>query len=166
MVVGVLEFVGATACAFLVGTLAEYFVHRAMHWGILHPEGHRWHHESNEARTFARDFIDYGTGAALLCWPGFLVSLTAGFGWTLGALIYAALASYSHQLQHANADLVFWMPRPVHRLHHNHDMKENNFGVLVDWWDRLFGTYQPIEWPREAPGRGQRLKAYFAIPWR
>lgn len=164
MLAGAVEFVAAACCALLIGTLAEYFIHRLMHWGILHPEGHRWHHESNEARNYLRDFFDYGTGAAALGWIGFLVSTTIGFGWMLGALIYAALASYAHQLQHANADLVFWMKRPVHRLHHNHDMRQHNFGVLVDWWDRLFGTYQPIEWPR-TPGR-YRARDFLAIPWR
>jgi sterol desaturase/sphingolipid hydroxylase (fatty acid hydroxylase superfamily) len=165
MLASAIEFVVAAAGALLVGTLAEYFVHRLMHWGILYSEGHRRHHENNEARNYLRDFVDYGSGAALLCWPGFLVSLAAGSGWFLGALAYAVLASYSHQLQHANADLVFWMRRPVHRTHHNHDMKGHNFGILVDWWDRLFGTYQPIEWPRTQPG-GHRAKDYLAIPWR
>jgi sterol desaturase/sphingolipid hydroxylase (fatty acid hydroxylase superfamily) len=166
MVASAVEFAVAAGASFVVGTFVEYFVHRAMHWGLLHGEGHRWHHESNEARTYLKDFLDYGTGAVLLCWPGFLVSLPAGLGWMLGALAYTACASYAHQVQHANADLVFWMPRPVHRLHHNLDMREHNFGILVDWWDRLFGTYRPIEWPRAMPPRGQRLKAYLAIPWR
>ena len=68
MIAGVIEFVGAAAAAFTLGTFGEYFVHRAMHWGLLYPEGHRWHHESNEARTFAHDFWDYGGGPAALCW--------------------------------------------------------------------------------------------------
>jgi sterol desaturase/sphingolipid hydroxylase (fatty acid hydroxylase superfamily) len=44
-------------------------------------------------------------------------------------------------------------------------MRTHNFGILVDWWDRLFGTYQPIEYARALPPRGARLKAYLAIPW-
>ncbi|MGH7005470.1 MAG: sterol desaturase family protein [Alphaproteobacteria bacterium] len=166
MFLGAIEFVLAASGALVFGTLAEYVIHRMMHWGILHPDGHRYHHETDDARTFLRDFIDYGTPAALLCWPGFLVSLTSGFGWMFGALVYAALASYAHQIQHANADLVFWMRRPVHRLHHVHDMKTQNFGVLVDWWDRLFGTYAAIEWPREKNAGAYRLKDFRAIPWR
>jgi len=165
MLASAIEFGAAAVASFVIGTFVEYFVHRSMHWGLLHPEGHRYHHESGDARTYLRDFLDYGTGAALLCWPGFLVSPTAGFGWMLGALVYTALASYSHQIQHANADLVFWMRRPVHRLHHDLDMRTHNFGILVDWWDRLFGTYQPIEYARDLPPRGVRLKAYLAIPW-
>jgi len=166
MVLGAIEFVIAAASAVVFGTFVEYFVHRSMHWGFLHPEGHRYHHESNDARTFLRDFVDYGTPAALLCWPGFFISTVSGFGWAAGAMLYAALASYAHQLQHANADLVFWMPRPVHRLHHVHDMKEKNFGILVDWWDRLFGTYAAVEWPCTTPADRYRLKDYGAIPWR
>jgi len=161
---GAVEFIIAAASAVVFGTFAEYFIHRSMHWGILHPEGHRHHHEANDARTFMRDFFDYGTGAAALGWLGFLVSTTSGIGWAFGALVYAILASYAHQIQHANADLVFWMKRPVHRLHHNLDMRDHNFGVLVDWWDRLFGSYEPIEYPRET--RRATARDYFAIPWR
>ena len=47
----VIGFIGTTIVAIVVGTFAEYFVHRAMHWRLLYGEGHRWHHESNEART-------------------------------------------------------------------------------------------------------------------
>ena len=135
----------AALSAVFLGTLAEYFVHRLMHWGILYPEGHKYHHESNDPRTYLSDFFDYGTGAVLIGWLGFLISFPAGIGWALGAFAYAALASYAHQLQHANAEMVFWMPRPVHRLHHAYDMTGHNFGILVDWWDRLFGTYRPVE---------------------
>src|SRR5215831_5111531 len=79
----VIGFIGVTIAAIVVGTFAEYFVHRAMHWGLLYGEGHRWHHESNEARTFARDVYDYGGGAAALGWIGFLVSSSSGFAWML-----------------------------------------------------------------------------------
>jgi sterol desaturase/sphingolipid hydroxylase (fatty acid hydroxylase superfamily) len=166
MLDGTVGFVAATLAAITLGTFAEYFVHRAMHWGWLYPEGHRWHHASNDPRTFLHDVFDYGMGAAALSWLGFLVSPAAGFGWMLGALAYTLLASYAHQLQHANPDLVFWMKRPVHRLHHDAGALEANFGILVDWWDRLFGSYVPIERPIAMPARGERLKAYLAIPWR
>ncbi len=159
-----LVIVAAALVAVLFATLVEYFIHRGMHWGFIYPEGHRRHHEQNEARTFLLDFVDYGSAALLVGWLGFLISVPAGIGWALGAAAYTVLASYAHQLQHANAALVFWMKRPVHRLHHNHDMTEGNFGVLVDWWDRVFGTYTPIEYPHQAGPR--RLRDYMAIPWR
>ncbi len=161
-----LEFCLALIGALITGTLAEYFIHRLMHWGVLYPKGHLDHHLENDPRTFLADFIDYGSGALLLSWIGFLVSVPAGIGWAAGAFLYAALASYSHQLQHAHADMVFWMPRPVHRLHHDLDSRDKNFGVLVDWWDRLFGTYQPIERPRRSAAEGRNLRDFVAIPWR
>jgi sterol desaturase/sphingolipid hydroxylase (fatty acid hydroxylase superfamily) len=164
MLTDVIGFIGTTIAAIVVGTFAEYFVHRAMHWRLLYGEGHRWHHESNEARTFTRDFYDYGSGAASLGWIGFLVSSTSGFAWMLGALAYTALAAYAHQIQHANPGLVFWMKRPVHRLHHAGS--KGNYGILVDWWDRLFGTYEPSDLLYAVPARGEKLKAFLAIPWR
>jgi sterol desaturase/sphingolipid hydroxylase (fatty acid hydroxylase superfamily) len=154
----------AVVAALLFATFAEYFIHRGMHWGFIYPKGHLRHHEENEARTYLLDFLDYGSGALVVCWLGFLISVPAGIGWALGAVLYTALASYAHQLQHANAELVFWMRRPVHRLHHVHDMRDANFGILVDWWDRLFGTYAPIEYPH--PDGPRRLRDYMAIPWR
>jgi sterol desaturase/sphingolipid hydroxylase (fatty acid hydroxylase superfamily) len=151
--------IGALVCA----TFVEYFIHRGMHWGFIYPKGHLRHHEMNEARTYLLDFIDYGSGGVIFGWVGFLVSVPVGIGWVLGVVLYTALASYAHQLQHANAELVFWMRRPVHRLHHVHDMRDANFGILVDWWDRLFGTYAPIEYPHHKGPH--RLRDYAAIPW-
>jgi sterol desaturase/sphingolipid hydroxylase (fatty acid hydroxylase superfamily) len=150
--------------AVIFATFAEYFIHRGMHWGFIYPKGHLKHHRKDEARTYLADFLDYGSGALLVGWIGFLVSVPVGIGWAVGALVYTALASYSHQLQHAHAELVFWMKRPIHRLHHIHDMKDANFGILVDWWDRLFGTYMPATYRR--PKRESRLRDFVAIPWR
>lgn len=160
----VAAFLAAMVAAFVFTTLVEYTVHRLMHWGFLYGRGHRRHHQSNEARTFAHDLMDYGLPALLVCWPVLLVSLPAGLGWMAGLLLYAVLAAYSHQLQHANADMVFWMASPVHHLHHVHDMGGHNFGVLVDWWDRLFHTYRGAARPRLA--QSHRWRTYLAIPWR
>lgn len=158
-----IEAVLAALCALIVGTAGEYAVHRAMHWGIVYPEGHRWHHESHEARTYLRDVVDYGTGAVPFLWLGFLFSIPAGIGWVVGGVVYVLLASYSHQLQHARPALVFWMRQPVHGTHHAYDMTGYNFGILVDWWDRLFGTYRPVEW--HPVGKRRHLRDYAAIPW-
>jgi sterol desaturase/sphingolipid hydroxylase (fatty acid hydroxylase superfamily) len=57
------------------------------------------------------------------------------------------------------------MPRPVHYLHHEHHLWKTNFGILVDWWDRVFGTYQHIEWRREKPISAYGLRAFFDIHW-
>lgn len=151
--------------AFVFGTLLEYVIHRLMHWGFIYPKGHAYHHDTDDARTFLKDVIDYGMVAVALCWMGFLISVPAGIGWALGAVFYAISASYAHQLQHADADLVFWMPRPVHKLHHAVDMRDANFGIVVDWWDHVFGTYRAIEWPPKKRDRRPGLRDFTAIPW-
>jgi sterol desaturase/sphingolipid hydroxylase (fatty acid hydroxylase superfamily) len=77
-----------------------------------------------------------------------------------------AIAQLSESLQHANVRMHFgwlgerlWVSPRFHRLHHSigigHEMEEDgdrlvygrspalgghNFGVLLPWWDMLFGT--------------------------
>jgi sterol desaturase/sphingolipid hydroxylase (fatty acid hydroxylase superfamily) len=41
------------------------------------------------------------------------------------------------------------MIRPVHFIHHKNHMWHTNFGIGVDIWDRVFGTYRLVEWKRE-----------------
>ena len=70
-----------------------------------------------------------------------------GFNVTLvGAVGYAAFAAYAHQVQHERPELVFWMPVPVHTVHHVYQQWRKNFGIGVDWWDRAVGTYEKTDW--------------------
>ena len=78
-----------------------------------------------------------------------IFSLTVGLGWAIGAVVYAAFSAYAHQLQHENPRKCFWMKMPVHYVHHKYGMWHHNFGLGVDWWDHVFGTYKPVEWPAE-----------------
>jgi len=41
------------------------------------------------------------------------------------------------------------MKMPVHYVHHKYGMWHHNFGLAVDWWDHVFGTYKPVEWLTE-----------------
>ena len=102
-------------------------------------------------------------GLPELWWRGRLNALTSAIGFGLGCFLYAAAAAYAHQVQHEKPELCFWMPLPVHHLHHHGKMWHHNFGILVDWWDRVFGTYKKVEWPRER--KFHPLSAYFKIKW-
>ncbi len=159
---GAAAFLGAL----LIGTLVEYSVHRLMHSRVVLGQKHAEHHKDGWGQGWLGEFSDYFLPTLLVIWVGFLISVPAGIGWALGGCVYAALAAYSHQLQHEYPDLVFWMPRPVHYLHHKHHMWRKNFGILVDWWDRVFRTYQHVEWTRTRPIRAYGLGCYFRIHWR
>jgi sterol desaturase/sphingolipid hydroxylase (fatty acid hydroxylase superfamily) len=137
------------AIAFVLASLVEYWVHRLMHQPLRLGQRHRDHHRSNEAQGVLWEFLDYVKGTIIVMVPMFLVSLSAGLGWTLGGLIYAAFSSYAHQLQHENPAKCFWMKMPVHYVHHKYNMWHHNFGLGVDWWDHIFGTYQPVKWQME-----------------
>ncbi|MBO9997598.1 MAG: sterol desaturase family protein [Cyanobacteria bacterium SID2] len=131
--------------AFLFSSFVEYWVHRFMHKWAKFGERHRDHHRRNEGQGVLREFFDYVKGAFIAMILPFLISVEVGTGWFVGALIYAAFSAYAHQLQHENARKCFWMSMPVHYAHHKHQMWDHNFGLGVDWWDYIFGTYKKVE---------------------
>ncbi len=155
---------GFFIAAFLFASLVEYWVHRLMHKPGKFGERHRDHHRRNEGQGVVWEFRDYIKSTILLMWPMFLISNAAGIGWVLGAVFYAAFSAYAHQLQHENPKLCFWMKMPVHYVHHKYQMWHHNFGLAVDWWDHVFGTYQLVEWESE-----QELKLaennYLQLRW-
>src|SRR5262249_10459607 len=94
-----------------------------------------------------------------------LDSLEAGIGFVAGGGFYAAWAAYSHQLQHEKPDLCWWLPRPVHHLHHHGHMWRHHFGISLGILDPGVGTYRPVDWKRERRLREYPLRAYFQIKW-
>jgi sterol desaturase/sphingolipid hydroxylase (fatty acid hydroxylase superfamily) len=165
-----LEGLAAFLVAIVVGTLVEYWGHRLMHAWLLRKK-HAEHHRDGWGQGWLGEFWDYVVGTLPIMALGFagcfwlLDSPAAGIGFVAGGLVYAAWAAYSHQLQHEKPDLCWWLPRPVHHLHHEGHMWHHNFGISLDIWDRVFGTYRPVEWKRSKPLREYPLKAYFQIKW-
>src|SRR5581483_3230173 len=70
-----------------------------------------------------------------------------------------------HQLQHERPELCFWLPRPGHYLHHRHRMWRHNFGITVDVWDRVFGTYRSEPWRPDKPFYAYPLRDFLRISW-
>lgn len=138
--------------AFVLASLVEYWIHRLMHASTRVGGRHRDHHRRNEGQGVLWEFRDYVLGSLILMPLMFLVSPWAGWGWMLGGLVFAAFSAYAHQLQHDNPTKCFWMKMPVHYVHHKYGMWNHNFGLAVDWWDRVFGTYKLVDWftPEEA----------------
>ena len=152
--------------AIFAATLMEYGGHRLMHARWLLALRHAEHHRDGSGQGVLGEFIDYLLGAIGILWVGFLHSIEAGLGTILGGITYCILAAYSHQVQHERPELVFWLKRPIHYLHHTHHMWRHNFGILVDFWDRLFDTYKVVEWNPERPPLDHPLRAFFEIKWR
>ncbi|MBF2077089.1 MAG: sterol desaturase family protein [Synechococcales cyanobacterium T60_A2020_003] len=159
--------VWAIACfvvAFIFASFVEYWMHRLMHASAKIGERHRDHHRRNEGQGVIWEFRDYVLGSAILIIPMFFVSLTAGLGWAAGALVYAAFSAYAHQLQHENPRKCFWMTMPVHYVHHKYGMWNHNFGLAVDWWDHVFGTYKLVDWLTEDE-LTRPEKGYLELRW-
>jgi sterol desaturase/sphingolipid hydroxylase (fatty acid hydroxylase superfamily) len=136
-----------------------------MHTGYLLKKRHAKHHRNLAGQGWWGEFTDYVVPGIAIIWVGFPFSVPAGLGFAVGALAYAAFAAYAHQVQHENPDLVFWLPRPVHYLHHRDNMWRGNFGISLDLWDRVFATYRAVEWRPERSPRAYPFRRYFDIRW-
>lgn len=137
---------GFFVLAFLFASLVEYWVHRLMHRPLKLGQRHRDHHRRNEGQGVLWEFFDYLKGTVWVMGLMFFISIPAGFGWLVGGIFYAAFSAYAHQLQHENPQACFWMVMPVHYVHHRYNQWHHNFGLAVDWWDHVFGTYKLVEW--------------------
>jgi len=49
-------------------------------------------------------------------------------------------------------------------VHHKFNMWYHNFGLAVDWWDHIFGTYKSIEWLTEEEIQ-QPEQNYLQVRW-
>jgi sterol desaturase/sphingolipid hydroxylase (fatty acid hydroxylase superfamily) len=165
--------VGVTAFLFalFLGTFLEYAVHRLMHRGKMLGKKHAEHHKDGWGQGWAGEFWDYFSGSFVVLLGGSLAayflleSVAAAVGYAVGCVTYVAAAAYAHQVQHERPELVFWMKRPVHYLHHKHHMWKHNFGILVDFWDRIFGTYRAEPWAPERRGLQNPLRSFVQIHW-
>lgn len=155
---------GCFALAFIFSSFVEYWVHRKMHLPGKFGERHREHHRNGTGQGVLWEFRDYVKPTFIIMCLVFFVSWSAGIGWFLGGLFYAAFSAYAHQLQHENPTKCFWMKMPVHYVHHKYQMWEHNFGLGVDWWDHIFGTYKPIEWLTEEELK-QPERGYLQLRW-
>jgi sterol desaturase/sphingolipid hydroxylase (fatty acid hydroxylase superfamily) len=134
---------------------ADYWIHRGQHglrwwWGL-----HALHH-SQRQMTMWSDNRNHLLDDLLR--DSLLVLLAQAIGVPPGQFVaIVAVTQLSESLQHANLRLWFgrigerlWVSPRFHRMHHGigigHEsngrgsLGGNNFGVLLPWWDVLFGT--------------------------
>src|SRR5262245_33803046 len=139
--------------ALLARSFVSYVVHVAMHkvpalWRV-----HRVHHTdvfldvSTTVRFHPLEFL-------IQLAPTALIILGLGLPpWTI--MLYELLDTATNVFIHANtrvpARLEAWLRHflvtpDMHRVHHSAVWPEtdSNYGVVVPWWDRLFGTYRAM----------------------
>lgn len=152
------------AIYFVLFDFADYWIHRAQHgwnwWWSLHS----LHHAQRQMTMWSDNrthLLDDLLRDSLLVILGQLVGVGPG-----QFIAIVALTQLSESLQHANVRLWFgrvgerlWISPRFHRLHHSiglgHEtpghsgllrqgrspaLGGHNFGVLLPWWDVLFGT--------------------------
>ncbi|WP_038213448.1 sterol desaturase family protein [Xenophilus azovorans] len=135
--------------------LVEYLIHRGQHrfawWWRLHA----LHHSQRQMTMWSDDrnhLLDDLIHDAVVVAAAQLIGVAPG-----QFVAAVALMQLSQSLQHANLRLAFgrlgerlWISPRFHRLHHaigvGHEshgprtLGGRNFGVLLPWWDMLFGS--------------------------
>ena len=135
---------------FIVGlfvwTFAEYLLHRfVLHSWPYFTDIHLAHHADAQdmigTPTIFSVLFFYGGIYVPLWWLlGSAVALPSFSGFIAGYLAFAAVHFFVHHSSGTNRFLRSW--KKLHAIHH-HSKTGNNYGVLTDFWDRVFGTYSP-----------------------
>ena len=158
-----------TACfvaAFIFASFVEYWLHRWMH---IDPRlgrdiiPHYEHHRTNTANGVLLEFKDYAL-VVPLSFLAFFISIPIGISAVAGSIVYAAFSAYAHQLQHECPTKCVWLRMPVHYVHHKYNQWDCNFGLAVDWWDKVFGTYKAMDWLTQEE-LAKPAKGYLQIKW-
>lgn len=170
MVEIILSVLAGLLVAFILASLVEWTVHLLMHRRIFLSGVHYRHHVALKADGMLWEFLYYLPaaiiGSALFGWIGWQFNCPWFAGSVCaGSFLYALFAGYAHQVQHEHPELVFWMNPPVHTVHHLHEMHSRNFGIGVDLWDKIFGTYQRVDWQPDPARVRRRWRDYFQIQW-
>lgn len=160
---------GAVVLAgFLTWSLVEYAIHRwILHgWPAPARDSHARHH-ANPAALISTPVFVMAAGAFGL-WMLLRLVLPSGFAAFAVFGMYAGYDYFSalHHLQHHRQPGLSRVTslRRLERLHHVHHGRPTvNFGVTTTLWDRVFGTYQPMDARRPAssmPSRYPQARAH------
>ncbi|MFM1926255.1 MAG: hypothetical protein RIT44_2061 [Pseudomonadota bacterium] len=173
----------------VVFDFVNYWIHRAQHqshaWWALHGLHHSQRNMSMWTDNRNHLLDDILTSLILS-----LVAVVIGVGpGQFVALV--AISQLSENFQHANVRMWFgrcgerlWVSPRFHRRHHNigigHEFQRSgravlggcNFGVLLPWWDMLFGTadfqvkFEPTGVRDQVEGGRDYGRGYWAQQWR
>lgn len=133
----------------------DYWIHRAEHQSTWLWQLHALHHAQTQMTMWSDNrnhLLDDVIRAVIFVVVAQLIGIAPG-----QFVAIVALTQLSESFQHANVRLWFgrlgerlWVSPRFHRMHHSvgighesngeHTLGGQNFGVLLPWWDMLFGT--------------------------
>lgn len=129
----------------LVFDCIAYWLHRSQHRMSLWWRLHSLHHAQRQMTMWSDNrnhLLDDLLVDVLLVLAAQVIGMAPG-----QFIVIVALTQLSESLQHANLRLSFgrigerlWVSPRFHRVHHSIHSSDHNFGVLLPWWDQLFGT--------------------------
>jgi sterol desaturase/sphingolipid hydroxylase (fatty acid hydroxylase superfamily) len=125
-------------------TLLEYLLHRfAFHHAPFISEIHEQHHDRPTDLIGTPGWMSVALALIAVLLPlwallGFFLAVGISTGVVVGYLWYVLLHYASHHWQPRHGSYLYRV-RMRHGLHHYTD-GTGNFGVSVEYWDRLFGT--------------------------
>ena len=161
-----LLILGSFIFGLIFASFVEYWLHRLMH---IDPRfgrdiiPHYEHHKKNYGQGVFLELKDYSM-ALPISFFSFFVSIPVGVSFTAGSFVYGIFSAYAHQLQHENPAKCFWLEMPVHYVHHKYNQWDYNFGLAVDWWDKIFGTYKSMDWLSDKEKQGL-TKSCLEVKW-
>ncbi len=130
--------------------LSYYGIHRLNHRVPFLWRFHRAHHSDLDVDVTTG--LRFHIGEVLISTSIKIVSVLALGISPLGVLISEMALLMSAQFQHSNIPLPATIERslrlcvvtpPMHIVHHSVRLTEqnSNYGTMLSWWDRLFGSY-------------------------
>ena len=168
---GLLAWIGAGPwAAVAVGIVGldvvSYVWHRANHQLPLLWRFHQVHH--GDASFHVTTALRFHPGELLLALPVRLAAVIVLGVPPQGVLVFEMVFGAANLLEHGNFDLPsrlepmvqrFLVTPALHRGHHASNWREldTNFGTVLSVWDRLAGTFRPVQPDRRVvtglPGR-------------
>jgi len=140
----------AVVVTVLAYDVCRYAVHRLLHTVPALWRLHGMHHTDQD--------YDFTTGLrfhpfeSLVTTGAMLLPIAALGAPAEAVLVSEALFIVSAMMSHANVRIparaerllrLLFVTPDMHRVHHSADRREtdSNYGTMLPWWDRLFGTY-------------------------
>jgi len=141
-----LWWAGTFALGWFTWTFAEYWIHRSLLHGPYWMDIHEGHHKHPKVLT------------RFPIWqiPSYFLAIFAAYylvagDWTVSSYSGFILGWTNFLLMHHTMHHWPWLI-PNFAIRHNahHKMTDMNYGIAVDWWDRVFGTYRAPKSPEPA----------------